>query len=339
MEYLKCLFQFEKYRVDEHRKAIICLNSKYVNRSVILSESGRYLILWERRFMQSQSETSDTCYTEMYIEVSPMVYDLVHQSCYPIPQGRILRQVEEVVFDISPDEQTAMILVRDPESIVVTWWNLETHRIIRTCNREIDDDSWTVTNTCLVNITPRRMTYYASDIKESYKTSKNVRDYYLDDCDCTSRSGELVAVTQRLDETYNGVTIVKFHPIDSTVTRSSRTLKFDLSGTTLFDYISGTPQIQQYLPIFKYHSGSWNLLIIDMQDGKTALNTKIHQDLQNYRNCSRHNTCMDVAMRIIVFEKQALIRVLFMLLSVMHISIYDNLPDTLKYLVCELMSL
>lgn len=323
MEYLRCLFRFKNYSTDKDRKTVVYLNCSDRTRTIALSESGRYLILWERGLVPSDSSMGGIRYTELNVEVITVVYDLENNIYYPIPQHRMVRQVKEVKIEISPDEKTAMIQINTFISVTVIWWNLKTRNIIRTIDTGTDTYRWTITNEHLVCMISNDFIKLYSPIGETSREISLNSPGINFNCRVDYRNGEIIMNTlsmNRIGYVYN----IEIHPIDK---KSVRTLTFENVHYISIEPTSNSSQINQYLSLLdgEYFS------IIDMNKaGEVVLKTEAHQDLQDWKDQRVEDTPMSEVLRFIVFQKQTLIKVLEMVLSA---PLYDDLPETLQYMV------
>lgn len=298
MEYFSCLFQFKNYRIDENRKVIV-----YLNHTIALSKSERYLILWKSKKVLN-------------------VYDLEQGGCYHIPQNYIAELVKNVSIQISPDEKTVMISVLNDLSNDIIWWNLETRQIIQTMNAKTS--FWTVTNEHLVEMNHRgNLTLHAYDGKISeYHNGSLVPEYSFF---CIPNNGEIIKVSKWCSRS-EYVHTVHFHSIED---NTSRSVSLDLPRGFLPEYPFEFLQIQQYLPVYRYNEG--DMFIFDMETGEPILETKLHGDMVNFINDSNEDEDYP---RMMVFQKTTLIAITSM---VLHLSICRDLPETLKYIVCQIL--
>lgn len=331
MEYLKYLFQFEKYHIDDDRKVIIHSDTEDRRLTVVLSNSQRYLIFFERSTVSSNSDISKVCYTELNVQVVSIVYDLEKGTYYPIPQGHVGRLVKTWNIQISPDEQTAMILVLDSSmDAIITWWNLETQQIIKTIPSS-KTPVWTLTNDYLVEIRKRApMIFYLPNgeifigplIETDDVSILNVATYLF-------VNGEIIRMTKYQPDTY----VVDFYALSTRITRTVTFRAKILSKTEL-----DISQIQQYLALFD--PGDDHMSIIDMADtGKSLLDIDFYPDIYNWIDRTTNGLILahDI-LRAVILQKQTLIKVLSLLLSVLHIPIYHELPETLQYMVRTILA-
>lgn len=341
MEYLSCLFQFNKYSIDSIRKAVVFLNEPDRTRAMTISESGRYLILWERRSTPSEVDTSDNVwFTELIVEVIAVVYDLERGTYYRIPQGRMVHLTDKmpVNIQISSNEKTAMILVRESTSGNVTWWNLETRQIIRTIdmNDSWSGSLWTITNDHLVYVTCYKTVFYSS-IGETFRdTSLDLYEGVNDEDSgfFSSRNGEIVRIVQQYGASQGFVYATSFYNVYG---RTSRTLKIEVSEHSSVESAAINSQITRYLPLLG--NLKIGIRILDMsKTGEPLLACAYHQDIQDWRKGSGHAPISKL-LRLIVFQKQTLIKILGSFLSVTSVPVYQDLPETLKYMIVDVLSI
>lgn len=168
-------------------------------------------------------------------------------------------------------------------------------------------------------------TLYSSDSEISVKLAvgKSIKESVV----WTFKNGELIEV--KLNEVSY---LVEFHSIDGGI---SRTVKLESSGISSVLYISETLQMQQYLPVLAVS----NMLIFDTANtGKLLLETELHQDIQDWLDYYDEDKNMGGNPQVIVFQKQTLVSLFELFLSALIIPMYHELPDILKYLVCEVLS-
>lgn len=329
MEHLKCLFRFKNYHVSDTQKAVICLAlDSDRDRKVVMSRSEKYLILWERGQVPIVETNTECRYVETHIEVIAVVYETETGIVYPIPQGQLLHGVKYVNIQISPNERFAMIVTSNLLDRVVTWWNLETKKIVRTISMMAiyHSDVWTLTDDHLIELKYDDTAIYYSVDKSEIRNIMTVP---------YGNVGWIIVNDKyaRLREFDNSVELSSFDESCSNI--------FPLQIPPDFDIFEhSTAPFQGFLILILYNE---NFCIMDIfNTGHSLLTSTYHDDFKSW--FEYHSITTDYeepikdAIQIVVLQKRTLVRLFNMVLSSLIIPIYHRLPNTLRYLVCEILS-
>lgn len=307
MEHLGHLFRFKRYSVDRNRTSVFLVRRENDDRTreFFLSNSERYLAVWERGPVSSKDD-SGIRYMESTIEVICAVYDLETGTVKPIPREIILKDINDVNIHFSPDEKSAMLQVKNKhDRVAVTWWNLETGVIIRTVLSYFyqNEAMWSLTNDYLFEYGFEMLTYHYPNTERKEQSSYE----YQILC-----NGNFINVE------YGRITVI---PIDGGAKTHFENPVF--SSSYDLDVTS----------IFRDHVIKFD----DIDDRRVDIINVTDKTVSTIYFDKEHLSSVEQTL-VIVFQKKTLRKIIKLLLSTLpEDSLYGMLPDTLQYYVEELI--